>query len=54
MPYYMFECLDCGKDFTEILHIADLSAYQPKCPFCGSTHVEQQVAPFSAVTSKKS
>jgi putative FmdB family regulatory protein len=54
MPYYVFACLDCGKEFTEILHIADLSVHQAKCPFCGSVHVEQQAATFTATTSKKS
>jgi putative FmdB family regulatory protein len=54
MPYYVFACLDCGKKFTEILHIADLSAHKAKCLFCGSVHVEQQAATFTAMTSKKS
>jgi len=54
MPYYVFACRDCGKEFTEFLHMADLSTHQAKCPSCGSTHVEQQVADFSTVTSKKS
>jgi putative FmdB family regulatory protein len=54
MPHYVFRCLDCRKVFTEILHIAELSTHQTKCPSCGSTHVEQQVAEFSAMTSKKS
>jgi putative FmdB family regulatory protein len=54
MPHYVFHCLDCRKVFTEILHIADLSKHQAKCPSCGSTHVEQQAAEFSAMTSKKS
>ena len=54
MPYYVFICLECRKEFTEILHMADLSAHQAKCPFCGSTHVDQQAAAFTAVTSKKS
>jgi len=54
MPYYVFACLDCGKEFTEILHIADLSAHQAKCPSCGSIHVQQLAAAFTAMTSKKS
>lgn len=54
MPHYIFLCQDCRKEFTEILHMADLSAYRAKCPHCGSTNVEQQAAAFTAVTSKKS
>ncbi len=54
MPHYVFLCHDCQKEFTEILHIADLPAYEAKCPHCGSRNVEQRVAAFAAVTSKKS
>ena len=54
MPYYVFACLDCGKEFTEILHIADLFAHNAKCPSCGSTNTEQKAAAFMAMTSKKS
>ena len=54
MPYYVFVCKDCRKEFTEVLHMADLSAHQAKCPSCGSTQVEQKAAAFTAVTAKKS
>jgi putative FmdB family regulatory protein len=54
MPHYVYHCLDCEKEFTEILHISDLNTIQLKCPHCGSEKVEQQVAAFAAVTSKKS
>ena len=54
MPQYVFLCLDCKKEFTQILHFADLEKGGVFCPHCGSKHVEQEVAAFSAVTSKKS
>lgn len=54
MPQYVFLCQDCHKEFTQSLHIADLSTQNVKCPECGSKKVEQQVAAFAAVTSRKS
>ena len=54
MPHYLFACQDCQKEFTQVLHIADLDKTEVVCPHCGSKHVSQQVAAFSAVTSKKS
>lgn len=54
MPQYVFLCLDCHKEFTQILHIADLEKSVVVCPHCGGKKVTQEVAVFSAVTSKKS
>jgi putative FmdB family regulatory protein len=54
MPHYVFVCQDCNKEFTRILHIADLEKSGTECPHCGSKRVHQEVAAFSAVTSKKS
>lgn len=54
MPQYVFLCHDCHKEFTKSLHIADLSSPKIQCPHCGSANVEQQLADFAAVTSKKS
>lgn len=54
MPQYVFRCLDCNKDFTQFLHIADLEKDAPACPHCGGKRVRQELAAFSAVTSKKS
>jgi len=54
MPHYVFTCLACEKEFTETLHIADLSTIHLKCPHCGSSKVEQKVAEFAAITTKKS
>ena len=54
MPYYLFSCQACKKEFTQNLHISDLEKGGIKCPHCGSDKIEQKVAAFSAVTSKKS
>jgi putative FmdB family regulatory protein len=54
MPQYVFLCQDCNKEFTLILHIADLEKGDVACPNCGGKRVTQKVAAFSAVTSKKS
>ena len=53
MPHYVFVCQACKKEFSKILHISELEK-GVKCPECGSEKVQQQVAAFSAVTSKKS
>ena len=54
MPYYVFLCRDCGKNFERPLHISELEKTRVKCPHCGSEKTQQQAAAFSAVTSKKS
>ncbi len=54
MPHYVFVCQDCNKEFTQILHIADLEKGSVVCPHCGGKRVTQTIAAFSAVTSKKS
>jgi len=54
MSNYVFLCQDCKKEFTQTLHIAELEKGGVTCPHCGSKRVTQEVATFSAVTSKKS
>jgi len=54
MPQYVFLCQDCSKEFTQIVHFADLEKGDVVCPHCGGKCVTQQVAAFSVVTSKKS
>lgn len=54
MPQYVFLCLNCNREFTQMLHMADLDKGGVACPYCGSKQVTQAVATFSAVTSKKS
>ena len=54
MSQYVFQCLDCQKEFTRVLHISDRTKDAVVCPHCGGKRVEQLVTAFSAVTSKKS
>jgi len=54
MPHYVFLCQDCNKEFTQILHIADLERGGVVCPHCGGKRVTQERTAFSAVTPKKS
>ena len=54
MPHYVFRCESCQKEFTKILHIAELAKAKISCPHCGGKQVQRQVTMFSAVTSKKS
>jgi putative FmdB family regulatory protein len=57
MPHYQFFCRSCKKSFTAVMSLEeyDKAKGKAKCPKCGkSTNVEQQVAAFYAVTSKKS
>ena len=54
MPHYIFYCQACKKEFTQVLHVSELEKGGIKCPHCDSEKVEQKVAAFSAMTSKKS
>jgi len=54
MPQYVFLRQDCNKEFTRILHIAEMEKGGVVCPHCGGNRVTQQVAAFSVVTPRKS
>ena len=58
MPIYEFLCRSCGKEFTEVLSLAEYDAecdkHEVACPNCGSKLVEQLVAACSVFTSHKS
>ena len=54
MPVYEYKCLDCKKKFSVTLTVSEHDKSKIKCPGCGSKKVEQQLAAFFAVTSKKS
>ena len=54
MPHYDFRCQKCKRKFSKTMHMSDLDKGGVKCPRCGSKKVEQLVATFSVVTSKKS
>ena len=44
MPHYVFLCQDCSKEFTQILHIADLEKGGVLCPHSDGKRVTQKVA----------
>jgi len=54
MSQYVFHCQDCDKEFTQTLHMSDVDKGDVTCPHCGGKRVQQLVAGFTAVTSKKS
>jgi putative FmdB family regulatory protein len=54
MPHYTFFCQACRKEFSKILTLAEYEKGRFTCPRCGSRKVEQRLAAFFAVTSKKS
>jgi len=54
MPRYEFYCEDCKKSFELILTLEEYEKKNFKCPKCKGKHVQQEVAAFFAVTSKKS
>jgi putative FmdB family regulatory protein len=54
VPYYVFLCKNCNREFTQVLRISELEKGGVRCPECGGDSVEQMVTGFSAITSKKS
>jgi putative FmdB family regulatory protein len=54
MPQYEYVCKECKETFSLIMTLAEYDKGNAACPKCKSKKVEQKVAPFFAVTSKKS
>ncbi len=54
MPVYDYVCNDCHKNFEKVLTLTEHDKEKIVCPHCGSQNVEQEMAEFFAVTSKKS
>jgi putative FmdB family regulatory protein len=54
MPQYEYVCNKCKKTFSLIMTLAEYDKGKAACPKCKSKNVEQRVAAFFAVTSKKS
>jgi putative FmdB family regulatory protein len=54
MPQYEYVCNKCKKTFSLIMTLAEYDKGNVACPKCKSKKVEQKVAPFFTVTSKKS
>jgi len=54
MPVYDYLCNDCHSEFELVLTLGEHDKQEIRCPKCQSKNVEQAVAEFFAVTSKKS
>ncbi len=54
MPVYDYVCKDCGAQFELVLTLSEHDAERTICPKCESRNIEQEVAEFFAVSSKKS
>ncbi len=55
MPYYEFQCTQCGEKFTQKQSFEEhVQGKRVKCPKCGSQKVERVVGSVLAKTSKKS
>lgn len=54
MPSYDYRCTECNRKFSLTMTVAEYEKKKVKCPKCGSKKVEQRLATFYAVTSKKS
>jgi len=54
MPQYEYLCKKCNKAFSIIMTLTEYDKGKAACPKCKSKKVEQQVASFFTVTSKKS
>ena len=54
MPHYEFFCHACQKTFSRVLALVDYEEGEMRCPYCGSTNVEQRWSAFTAIASKKS
>jgi putative FmdB family regulatory protein len=54
MPVYEYICKDCQHTFEAVLTLKEHENTEVHCPKCDSRNVEQDVAEFFAVTSRKS
>jgi putative FmdB family regulatory protein len=62
MPYYEYECSQCGKQFEALQSFAEHDRHEEherhgrlKCPKCGSKRLEQLLSSsVYVITSKKS
>lgn len=54
MPTYEYRCAKCGTEFERTMLLSEHEkGEKPACPKCQSRDVEQLVAAFQAVTSRK-
>lgn len=55
MPYYEFECKQCGKTFTVRQTISEHDRHRSvQCPSCAATEARELISVVNPKTSKKS
>ncbi len=47
MPIFEFTCRKCGRQFEEILSLAELESEIQRCPACGAANVERNFSVFA-------
>jgi len=50
MPFYEYQCKDCGKQFEQLVSISQADQKQI-CPCCGGKNTEKQLSVFAAKSS---
>jgi putative FmdB family regulatory protein len=53
MPFYEYQCKDCGQCFEQLVSISEAS-HKQVCPRCGSKNTEKQLSVFAAKSSLSS
>lgn len=54
MPLFEYVCTKCHHKFEAMLTLQEHESKQVSCPECNSRKIEQDVAEFFAVTTRKS
>jgi putative FmdB family regulatory protein len=49
MPIYEYKCLDCGKDYEELVPVSEKK--NPPCPSCKGENVEKKMSLFGSAGS---
>jgi len=47
MPIFEFVCRGCGRQFEDLMSLAQLEAGEAACPDCGSREVERSFSAFA-------
>lgn len=53
MPFYEYQCKDCGEHFEQLVSISEASRKQV-CPHCGSKNTAKQLSVFAAKSPSSS
>ncbi len=54
MPTYVFQCMDCKRQFEIVMSVSKRGKAKLECPHCGGTRIHQLMTSFYAQTSRKS